>query len=303
MKCNLCGSSDSTVILDGQRSYYRIVRCTTCRLVFADPPPGPEEVGHLYEGNYTYFTPRYEVFYKSRDYKKAVALLDEMENYCAPGRLLDAGCATGTLLVASKEKGWEPEGIEISSEASNIARARGCTVHSGALDTVSLIADRYDAVTLMDSLEHMYDPLGSLRRVFQAVKPGGVLALETPNFDSIYRKIIGRRWTGFNPFHLYFFTPGSIQRMLDAAGFSILRLMTTNADLISRDALFRWGIRDAIAEILKERAKIVENVHTASLKENATLDAVERVMNLPFAVAVNACKRGDQIRLYARKDL
>ena len=299
-KCNMCGSDRNAVLLRDGLSYYSVIRCESCGLAFAAPQPSPDEIESFYKDDYTYFTPQYEKSHRNKDYKKALQVLGEIEEFCSNGHLLDVGSAVGTFLSAAQDRGWEPEGLEISEDASRIARQRGFLVHSGSIEDVSIRKDFYDVVTMMDSLEHVRNPLDALRKINLSMRRNGLIVIETPNFASIYRRLIGRRWVGFNKYHLFFFTPDSISAMLAAAGLKVLRLNTTNADLISRDSLFRWGMRDAIAGIFRKNTISLKTAGTTSAG-NFPIELTEKALNLPFSFLLNKLNLGDQIRVYARK--
>lgn len=302
MKCDLCGSVEGTVLIKRGITYYEIRRCDACGLVLADPLPSLEAINSFYGSEYTYFTPAYARYYARKDYKKAGSVIHEIERFCKHGNLLDVGCAAGFLLAVARDRGWKPEGVEITEDAGNIARQNGFHVHKGSIETISLRKNFYDAVTLMDSLEHMQSPSEALKRIHSFMRMNGILVIETPNFESFYKRLIGKRWAGFNKFHIYFFTPTTISMLLEKSGFKILKLVTRNADLLSMDAFFRWGIKDAVRNIIKtDDNPLIKKSNKSNVIKNVFVEPVERLINFPFAHLLNLFKLGDQIRVYAKK--
>jgi len=74
-------------------------------------------------------------------------------------------------------------------------------------------------------IEHCEDPLGTLRRAFELLRPGGWLYVETPNIESAPASLCGRYWFGIDsPRHLWLFGPSTLQRCLEAAGFNLDRI-------------------------------------------------------------------------------
>lgn len=148
-----------------------------------------------------------------------------------PGRLLDVGCGSGAYGASLIRLGWQADGIEPDANAAARARAAGLTVHTGDLHTCDLPPAAYDAITLWHVLEHLSDdngvadPVAALRRLRPALKPGGLLIVEVPNFASLGARLTGGYWFHLDlPRHRMHFTPAALIRALHLAGFSTLRL-------------------------------------------------------------------------------
>lgn len=115
-------------------------------------------------------------------------------------RVLDLGCAFGfgTRLPAKR---FETYGHDLS--ASHIERARhslpDVTFTVGPADSVPYPDAFFDAVLLLDVLEHVPDDAAVLREIARVLRPGGMLILSVPNqgllarFDSlnVYQHIFG----------------------------------------------------------------------------------------------------------------
>src|SRR5205085_2132439 len=57
------------------------------------------------------------------------------------------------------------------------------------------------------------------------LKPGGILAITTPDFNSMTRKIFKEKWMGFKePEHLFYFTRENLISLLKSRGFKILKV-------------------------------------------------------------------------------
>ena len=80
-----------------------------------------------------------------------------------------------------------------------------------------------DLVTLWEVLEHLPDPLATLRRISVILRPGGLLALSTPDAGSAVARALGGRWPGWSkiPEHLFFFDRATLRRLPTEAGFEI----------------------------------------------------------------------------------
>lgn len=105
-----------------------------------------------------------------------------------PRRILDVGCGTGAMLQLLKEFG-HVEGLDCSAEALAYSRRRlGDTVplYQGML-TEGLPPNRtYEAITAFDILEHILDPVPTLRAMRLALAPGGILICTVPAFSFLW---------------------------------------------------------------------------------------------------------------------
>ena len=145
----------------------------------------------------------------------------------AGDRVLDIGCGTGeTGELLSRLTGCQVVGVEPNPQAAQIARDRGQEVHQGTLesfdDTVSFEAEPFEVVLLIHVLEHLTNPLASLRRIHGWLQPTGRLVIALPNAGSWERRIFGPHWDGWDiPCHVHHFNPPSLRYLLRAAGFAV----------------------------------------------------------------------------------
>jgi 2-polyprenyl-3-methyl-5-hydroxy-6-metoxy-1,4-benzoquinol methylase len=135
-------------------------------------------------------------------------------------RLLDIGCANGGFLLQMQSIGWEVAGVEPDPKAVAQAQAAGLDVRPGLLQADTFPKAHFDAITMGHVIEHLHEPLETLRNCFTVMKPGGVIAIATPNFQSFGHSIFGRDWFALEiPRHLVLFTPESLRLALKSTGF------------------------------------------------------------------------------------
>jgi 2-polyprenyl-3-methyl-5-hydroxy-6-metoxy-1,4-benzoquinol methylase len=139
--------------------------------------------------------------------------------HAAP-RLLDVGCANGGFMLQMQALGWRVSGIDIDDAALAPARAAGLDVAHGTLEAPpELAAGGFDAVTLNHVIEHLPDPYAALRQAGALLRPGGVLAIATPNLRSLAHRMFGRDWLSLDPpRHLVLLSPDSLRAGLEGAG-------------------------------------------------------------------------------------
>ncbi|TML81718.1 MAG: class I SAM-dependent methyltransferase [Actinobacteria bacterium] len=201
-----------------------ILRCRTCGHSFVEQPPAVEEYENT-EDPVTIREERGRVATARRD-------LAEIERIVGPGRILDVGCWTGSFLLAARERGWEPVGIEPSKWATEQARSDGLDVRTTTLDAHGLERSSFSLIVLNDVIEHVTDPAASVQIIAGLLEPGGAVFMATPDAGSAVARLLGRRWWSVLPMHLQYFTRGSLSLLLQRHGFRI-RWIKTHAKSFS----------------------------------------------------------------------
>ena len=105
-----------------------------------------------------------------------------------PRRILDVGCGTGGNLRLLREFG-EVEGLELSDVALELCRERvgpEIKLRRGAIPGDIPQGGRYDAVTALDVLEHLDDPVAAVNAIRGALRPGGTLICSVPAFAFLW---------------------------------------------------------------------------------------------------------------------
>jgi len=223
VECNLCGSKRYDIFIKkkfiSDNKPDSLLKCNNCGLIFADQTEVPE-----------YYLKHYSEI-KDTDYvaeergrrKSGEAILKRIEKFKkAPGRLLEIGCASGFLLDEARRRGWEVHGVDISKSASAYARDKlNLNVIESSFEDTAFENNSFDVIVMLDTLQHLTDPKGTVLELRRILKRDGLLYISTPNISSMVSRMLHARWWGINRFHLFYFSKKTMERMLDACGFKV----------------------------------------------------------------------------------
>ncbi|MDP1536719.1 MAG: class I SAM-dependent methyltransferase [Burkholderiales bacterium] len=170
------------------------------------------------------------------------------------GRLLDVGAGSGWLVEQMNDLGWQAEGLDFDPQSVASARARGLMFHQGGLPQQYFAGASFDAVTMSHCIEHVHDPLAWLAEARRILKPGGRLALATPNNASFGHSTFGESWFALDPpRHLHLFNSSAMTSLMRRAGFTNFRVFTSirdaNGTFIASRAIRSAGKFDMLAPV------------------------------------------------------
>jgi hypothetical protein len=152
-----------------------VFRCRQCRLVYCDPRPAGDTVEEVYGTVDDYFTIAIDQ-QRLNSYRQLAERL-AAHRHGSKGLLLDVGCGRGEFVHAARQVGWKAYGIDPNRHFVEFARQRFelATVRAADLDDPSLPRGSFDAVTLNGVLEHIPDPVATVRKAAELLARGGVL--------------------------------------------------------------------------------------------------------------------------------
>ncbi|MGI6368972.1 MAG: class I SAM-dependent methyltransferase [Anaerolineae bacterium] len=138
--------------------------------------------------------------------------------------MLDIGCGRGNLLVGLNQEGWDCWGLERPEFVDPSATAYKLLLSPQEVE--ALEDGSFDLVVMWHSLEHMSDPAATVALATRLLKPGGLLTIAVPNFDSTQRRWFGRHWFAMSvPVHRQHLSRRPLERLL-TPHYDVLRFST-----------------------------------------------------------------------------
>ena len=189
---------------------------------------------------------RYYDYLYSKGYSSNEALRRVLEWYLTYfqgfPRVLDIGCGNGEFLHILQAAGHEAVGVDIDPAMVEQCRAQGLTAHTADVRTwLPTQAGHYDAIFSSNVIEHLDAPTveGIVAGAYQALRPGGLLLLGTPNPESAIVHLY-EYWR--DPTHVRLYSRQLLEFFLHNAGFVEVQ------SALNRET--HWGGVDTMLEAL-----------------------------------------------------
>lgn len=238
--CPVCASERQEPILHAPNRFepnsgnlFQIVLCSECRCVYLNPRPTPGSISDFYDhsGYDPFLSTQAEPDLWSTLYLRVRNFMVRrkrawIEAFKPRGTLLDVGCGTGEFLYEMQTHGWQTSGVETESRAAEYARTQyGLDVVSGDLETCEFAPQQFDVVTFWHVLEHLFDPVQTLKKVVRIMNDAGIALIAVPNIACIDARFYKENWVALDaPRHLVHFTPTVMARLAEHVGLEVIRL-------------------------------------------------------------------------------
>jgi SAM-dependent methyltransferase len=232
-RCPLCGGvavlAFATVDRNRELSdeTFRYRRCGECHcLSLVDVP---EDLGRFYPDAY------YELPDADGLDTHLPGEMHKSERICRyaqpPGRLVEVGPGAGVFAYASRLAGFDVTAIEMDERVCRHLRETVgvAAVQSARPELVLAELPPSRVVAMWHVIEHVPDPWALLDAAAANLEPGGVLALATPNPDSLQFRLMGGRWAHVDaPRHLFLLPLDAVRARAEAAGLRELEVTTND---------------------------------------------------------------------------
>ncbi len=326
LTCYHCGADGFDLyrqiedLMFGVPGQWTLRRCPGCGLTWLKNQPIAEDVPRLYENYYTHevvqlpdgalrraskmgilkrdfgYSPKVPYSQLIAFFASRLGPLREMAarqimwlHAHAGGKVLDLGCGAGANLYQLQQLGWQVSGTEPDPKAVLAAKKLLDTneIFEGFLEDAAFAENSFDALISAHVLEHLPDPLATLKECYRVMKPGAQLCFATPNIDSLASQQFKEYWRGLEiPRHFFLFTEKSLREMAEKAGFRNIRILTPanvawsvwqGSYLLQNQKSLPGGIANNTGILLKLRALVfwawefLKNHYGASCGEELVL--------------------------------
>lgn len=226
VNCPLCTKNNYTQKY--RIDCWTIVQCDHCDFVYVNPRLQKKELLKIYKDNYFdntsvgYFHYKENKELRQKNFQKWI---DDAINFVSAGEnvnALDIGCAAGYCLEVFKARGWKPFGIELNTEYAGQLQQNGYKVYDSPFLDISF-GEKYSIITLFDVVEHLTDLPEHFAKLHSILENNGIVVLITPDYDSLQRKLLGKKWFQFKPIeHINYFSLTTFKTLVDSTGFKIV---------------------------------------------------------------------------------
>lgn len=243
--CHVCGATTHTFKAKKSSGIYTSnwVACSGCSVQRIYPYPAEAELAAYYNDKYLEkkctgsvshllrFSPEYRptVF---NEYAQSVADVGVTTATILKSSILDFGCADGIFLDWLRSLGADLGqlcGIDISQEMVGLARQKGYRAFSLGMQA-ELSGEKFDLVTLWDVLEHLLDPVKTLKNLTHYLKPGGHILLQTPRIG-LLSDALEESFEHYLPIeHIHLFPREALIQCMAAMGYRVARAISFGAN-------------------------------------------------------------------------
>lgn len=295
--CRLCGGKSQQTILHeittGFNDRFVLNQCDNCALVTTYPMPTDKMLQYYYDRDYWQSgqlknSTLLDTLYRLRMAQIVSAIL---RNTTRDSKILDWGCGDGSFIRLLSRFGLHCFGIDAYRENQNDP-----LITSTTIEEADFPGGYFDIITCFHVLEHLADPLTSVKHALMLLKTGGLLIIEVPNLDSVGYKFFKRRWQPLEiPTHLNHFTPVTLRKVFESAGKIQIEKREFLSHRISASAL----VLSAFSSLSPRRMRS-KNRGRYPLPLLG-LYLFLQLLAYPLALVGSLMRRGEIIRMYIRK--
>jgi 2-polyprenyl-3-methyl-5-hydroxy-6-metoxy-1,4-benzoquinol methylase len=225
--CIVCGSTDFVPLFSGT-----LKKCIHCGFATANMEFSHEILEKTYSVNYFLGEEYLDYLHDKKtiqlNFHKRVQNIKKEISFRLPiASCLEIGCAYGFFGEIVKQT-WDTEylGIDVVTEAVEYGRNQlKLNLKAGDYLEEKGPLKPYTDVFMWDVIEHLQYPEKFLHKASLEMAPGGRIYLTTGDFSAFLPRVQGKNWRMIHPpSHLHYFTKRSLIRLLEANGFSILKV-------------------------------------------------------------------------------
>jgi 2-polyprenyl-3-methyl-5-hydroxy-6-metoxy-1,4-benzoquinol methylase len=232
--CPSCKSKLNFILFT--KDYFKYRRCENCSLVYVSPILKEKKIINLYK-NSQYSNAWGKILSNKTEYKfnqnKFENILRDIKKITnKKGKLLDVGCAVGQFLDTFKKENWKTYGIELNDFERKISQKKKHVVYNKKIEDDFLPKEHFDLVSILEVLEHVYDPLKVIKSISRITKKNGLLIIIVPNVESLAASIMQSRCNMFlGMSHITMFSPHTLKLLVEKFSFKQIFCTSITSEL------------------------------------------------------------------------
>ena len=243
--CKVCENRTTTHLTKtfddryGYPKYFDILVCENCGMFQTNPPLQKTEIADLY----TKYYPRRDINPRKigADFQPEFGLLPGVKRWFSGNhrihydlpqaknneKILEIGCGDGRSLLQLKAMGYDVYGVETDENIKKVRDELNLPIYIGTVEDADFKPEQFNYIIANQLIEHIIDLDSFIESCKKLLKDDGIIIFSTPNADSIYRRLSGKKWINWHiPYHQQVFTKKSLEVLLGKHGLSLMRVRT-----------------------------------------------------------------------------
>jgi len=197
---------------------HRLVQCPTCDLVYANQPPGEDELAHAYH------VADYDSSEEANDAAAAYirAIRPTLGALVRRQSALEIGTGTGIFLEYLSREGFTGlVGVEPSTAAIAAAPVhRQAWIRVGMFEEKDFAPESFDLICCFMTMEHVRDPNIIASAALRLLRPGGAFVTVTHDYRGVVNRLLGKRSPIIDIEHMQLFSKGSLRFLFESVGYT-----------------------------------------------------------------------------------
>lgn len=238
-------------------------------------------------------------------YSNSAKRIETFKKYADLNNLFDVGCGEGIFLKVLKDLGYKNIiGLEPSTMGLDFATIDEAKILHGNIENINesfLKENDIHTITMFHVIEHLKDPCAVVKTIYDNIKKGDKLIIETPDTNSYVLKKSNYENELIYPEHLHYFNKSNLQKLLEKSGFTVVAFGNRDFDeenMSIRESFVRLGLIK-----ISGKTKTARNNYKgdSAVSVSGTSGILRHIARRVFSCAVHILGRGNYLWIIVEK--